>query len=209
MRFAVALFVACIMPLSLAFAASPQESFIGKLGQDAIGMLSNQSITLDQRHAGFAKLFNENFDLKTIGHFALGRHWREASEQQQQEYQQLFEKMVVAVYTQRFDNYAGQQFEVKGSTPVDGAAADTLVHSQIVQTGGAPPVAVDWRVRDEGGGHYKIIDVMVEGVSMTVTQRSEFDSIVAQSGIDGLLQNIQQRVANPAAAPAPGISKQQ
>ena len=195
MRRWVFIFLLAMAPLHFAMAAAPQEGFIKKLGDDAIAVLADKSLTVPRRHAVFAQMFRNNFDLITIGRFALGRHWREANNAQQAEYQRLFEKMVVTVYTQRFDNYAGQQFSVKGSTPVDGAAADTMVHAQIVQQDG-PPVGVDWRVRAQDGGGYKIIDVMVEGVSMSVTQRSDFDAVVAQGGIDGLLQDMQSRVAN-------------
>jgi len=203
MRFGLILLAAILLPLQLVFAATPQETFIDQLGQKAIAVLADKSMAPDARHAAFGKMLHENFDLKTIGRFTLGRHWRDASDAQKTQYQELFEKMVVTVYTQRFDNYAGQQFSVKGSTPVDGAASDTLVHSSIVQTEqGAPPVAVDWRVRTEAGQN-KIIDVMVEGVSMSLTQRNDFDGVVAQGGVDGLIKDLQARVSGekPVALP--------
>lgn len=192
----VVLVAVVILPLNLALAATPQEGFISKLGKDAITILADKSMTVSGRHAAFARMFNQDFDLKTIGRFVMGRHWREATPAQQDQYQRLFEKMVITVYTQRFDNYAGQQFTVKGSSPVDGADTDTLVKSEIIQTeAGAPPVAVEWRVRNQGGA-YKIIDVIVEGVSMSVTQRSDFDAVIANGGIDGLISDLQNRVAS-------------
>ncbi len=189
-----------------AMAATSQETFIGNLGQKAISVLGDPSISVSQRHAAFAKLFTANFDLQKIGHFVLGRHWNEASPAQQAQYQKLFQQMVIAVYTQRFDTYAGQKFVVKGSTPVAGADTDVMVHSEIEQPDGAPPIDVDWRVRETAGSD-KIIDVAVEGVSMSVTQRSDFDSIVQQSGIDGLLQNMQSRIANGGQGQSSGNSQ--
>ncbi len=189
------LFVAFICFALPAMAATPQETFINGLGQKAISVLGDPSVTVAKRHATFAKLFIANFDLDKIGHFVLGRHWSEATPAQQAQYQKLFQQMVITVYTQRFDNYAGQKFSVKGSTPVDGADTDTMVHSVIEQADGQAPIAVDWRVRTTGSTN-KIIDVAVEGVSMSVTQRSDFDAVVQQSGIDGLLQNMKSRVDN-------------
>lgn len=206
MRWIAVLLLALVVPMGAAIAAAstPQEAFVDKLGQQAVGVLNDNSVTAGKRHGVFAKMLTDDFDLKTIGHFVLGRHWREASDEQQEKYQQLFSKMIVSVYTARFDNYAGQQFVVKGFTPVDGAPNDTMVHSQILQTDGGPPVAVDWRVRQQDNPNdYKIVDVMVEGVSMSVTQRSEFDSIVAQGGIDGLLTDLQNRVSNGTSSVAP------
>jgi len=200
-RFAAILLVAILLPVSAAMAAAPQETYIDKLGKDVVTLLAEKEMPEATRKAGFAKLLKGNFDLKTIGRFVLGRHWREASEAQQVEYQRLFEQMVVTVYTQRFSDYSGQQLLVKGSVPAEGSESDVFVKSEIQQGGGAPPVAVEWRVRDIGGGKFKIVDAVVEGVSMSVTQRSDFDAIVAQGGIDGLLTELKNRVANPAAAP--------
>lgn len=206
MPFAARIFFAVVMFSGLsASAATPQEAFISELGQRAIRVLADPSYTPVKRHTEFAKILNTNFDLDKIGKFVLGRHIREASSTQFAEYQKLFQKMVVTVYTQRFDNYAGQKFSVKGSTPVDGSENDMLVHSIIEQTGGDAPIDVDWRVR-QSGQTMKIIDVVVSGVSMSVTQRSDFDAVIAQSGMDGLLANLRERVAS-ATGTAPAAAK--
>src|ERR1700744_3804010 len=99
-------FAVCFAFALPALAATSQEGFISNLGQHAITLLGS-NMPAQQRHAEFAKLFNANFDLDKIGRFVLGRHWNEASPQQQQQYLKLFRKMVISVYTQRFDNYAG------------------------------------------------------------------------------------------------------
>ena len=183
-----------------AWAATPQETFISNLGQHVVTMLGDAKVSIANRHAEFAKLFTSNFDLDKIGRFVLGRHWNEATDAQQAEYQSLFKKMVISVYTQRFDGYAGQKFTVKGSTPVDGVDTDVMVHSQIEQTDGQAPIDVDWRVRTTGGTN-KIIDVMVSGVSMSVTQRGDFDGVIQQSGVDGLIQDMKTRIASGTTAP--------
>lgn len=198
-RFAAVLLVAFLLPTVAALAAAPEEAYIDKLGQQVVTILGDKEMGDAKRKAGFSKLLTGNFDLKTIGRFVLGRHWRDATPEQQKEYQGLFEKMVVTVYTQRFSDYSGQQLVVKGSVPAEGSK-DTFVKSEIQQGEGAPPVAVEWRVRPMGKG-YRIVDAVVEGVSMSVTQRSDFDAIVAQGGIDGLIQELKNRVANPEAAP--------
>ncbi|HRJ12474.1 MAG TPA: ABC transporter substrate-binding protein [Alphaproteobacteria bacterium] len=197
-RLTAILLVALLLPVSAALAAVPQESYIDKLGKDVVVLLADKEMAEAKRKAGFSKLLTQNFDLKTIGRFVLGRHWRDASDAQRSEYQKLFEKMVVTVYTQRFSDYSGQQLVVTGSVPAEGSQ-DVFVKSQIRQEGG-PPVAVEWRVRSVGKG-FKIVDAVVEGVSMSVTQRSDFDAIVAQGGVDGLIAELKNRTANPAAAP--------
>src|SRR6185295_10235996 len=84
----------------------------------------------------------------------------------------------VAAYSARLSNYSGEQFQVKDEVP---AGDDTMVNSQIVRPSG-PPVRVEWRVRKQSDGSLKIVDVVVEGVSMTITQRSEFASVMQQGG---------------------------
>lgn len=201
MRFAAILLVALLLPIGAALAATAEENYIDKLGKDVVVLLADKDMADAKRKAGFGKLLTTNFDLKTIGRFVMGRHWREASDAQQQEYQKLFEKMVVGVYTQRFSDYSGQQLAVLGSVPAGGSSKDVFVKSEIRQAEeGAPPVAVEWRVRPEGNS-FKIVDAVVEGVSMSVTQRSDFDAIIAQGGIDGLIAELKNRVANPGKAP--------
>ncbi len=181
--------------------ATGAAKFISDAGQQVIQIVSDKKTTEPQRDVVFHKMFVEKFDVPAIARFALGRHWREATPAEQQTYMQEFETMIVKVYGQRFSGYAGQSFNILGSKPLE-TAGDELVRSNIAQPDGGPSVAIDWRVRNTGGG-YKIIDVIVEGVSMSITQRNEFDSIIQSSGgqVSGLLAEMKKRASNPAAAP--------
>lgn len=161
-------------------AQAQAEKFIADMGDNAIDFLGDDSLSMDQKRDRFRKLLNKNFDMYTIGRFVLGRNWKNASKAQQDEYQRLFKDLIVDIYSQRFNEYQGQEFDVKGVQDV--GKKDLLVTSYIVPDVGSK-VKVDWRVRDKGG-QMKIIDIVVEGVSMTVTQRSEFASIIQNGGGD-------------------------
>lgn len=154
------------------------EKFVNALAQEGIGFLGNKSMSPDDRKSAFRTLLGSKFDMQTIGRFALGRYWQTASPEQRKEYLKLFQHMTVEVYSQRFRDYQGQTLEVRGSRPE--GAADVLVHSAILQSSG-PEVKVDWRVRRKDG-NYKVVDVIVEGVSMAVTQRSDFASVIQRGG---------------------------
>lgn len=156
------------------------RSFIDGMAQRAINFLADQSMSQDQKSKQFQKLLADSFDLKTIGRFALGRYWRVASPAQQTEYLKLFEKMVVDVYSNRFKDYQGQDLVVDSAKPE--GDKDVMVTSYIVPDSGSK-VRVDWRVRDKDG-RQKIVDIIVEGVSMAVTQRSEFSSVIQAGGGD-------------------------
>ena len=178
----------------LAFAqADGAAAFIDDMAKRAIGILQAGGAATAEGKAQFTQILNQGFDLPTIGRFVLGRYWNSATPQQQQEYMQLFERMIVETYSRRFQNYQGETLVVKGTRAV-GNGNDTLVATEIRQKDG-PPIQVDWRVRQAGGG-YKVVDVIVARVSMSVTQRDEFASVIAQNGgnVEGLLQAMRQRV---------------
>lgn len=169
-------------------AAKGAETFIDSMGQRAIGFLGNDSMSRTQKEREFRTLLRNSFDLKTIGRFSLGQYWKSANDAQRKEYQSLFEDLVVNVYSQRFDDYKGQALKVKGSRSE--GAKDTIVNTAIVD-GSGTEFKVDWRVRYKDGS-YKIVDVIIEGVSMSLTQRSDFSSVIQRGGgsIDVLIAHL-------------------
>ncbi len=188
-------------PLASAHAAGEASGFINKLGTEALQVLSTKGVQSADGQAQFKQLLDDNFDVQGIGKFVLGRAWNTATPEQQADYQSLFKVLVEQIYTERFSGYAGETFKVLGEKPGNNDT-DTIVNTQVVHTNGAPPVGVDWTVRREDGG-LKIFDVVVEGVSMSVTQRSEFASVIQRNGgkIDALLQLLRQRTGSgPAVA---------
>ncbi len=153
--------------------AAAAQATIEKLGATAMNALKDASMTDDKKKALFVSVLGQNFDMDRIARFAAGKYWRQATPEQQAEYQRLYRDMVINVYTSRFKNYAGQEFTVTGSRQDD--SGDAVVTSRV--TGKGAPINVDWRVRDG-----KVIDVMVEGVSMAVTQRNDFAGVIQQGG---------------------------
>ncbi len=169
------------------------QNFIRDLGDRAISLLEESTAGTADRATGVRDILRTSFDMPTIGRFTLGRHWRSATPGQQEEFLSLFEEMVVETYSRRFTEYNNETFVVDGSRPE--GERDVMVRSRIVRNDG-PAVEVVWRVRDRDDS-FQIIDVMVEGVSMAVTQRNEFSSIVQRNGgnIDALLDAIRQQIS--------------
>ncbi len=179
-------------PASAQTADPGAVSFIQTLGNEAVATFSDKSLSRDQAVQRFRTLLYRGFDVPYIGRWVLGRYWNQATPQQHDEYQKLFERLIVKTYADRFVEYSGETFRITGSRPE--GETDSMVTTQIVRPNG-PPVNVDWRVRKRDG-QYKIIDVMVEGVSMGVTQRQEFASVIQQNGnrVDGLIQALRNKV---------------
>jgi phospholipid transport system substrate-binding protein len=198
-------FLALALVLGLAFAAAPAAAketegpaaqFVQRLGDKALTSLTDRDIGNAERARRVRTLLRDNFDIRTIGRYVLGTHWREATDAQKEEYFHLFEDMIVATYTQRFAEYSGQAFKITGATAPEAGSEDSLINSRIIQKNGGPPVDVDWRVRSKNG-QMRIVDVLVDSISMSVTQRSEFDSVIEKGGgkFDALLASLRQHKA--------------
>lgn len=176
--FSLTLFTA---PLSAAPAQvnSSAQDFVASLADEAIQALTSKDISRPDRIVSFRKLLKANFDVNLIGKWVLGRYWRGASDVEKEDYLGLFESYVVLTYIERFDQYTGEKLNVVKS--VDGPGNDFLVYSTLNRPAGGDPIRVDWRVRAKADV-YKIIDVYVEGISMSQTQRKEFSSVVRSKG---------------------------
>ncbi len=168
----------------------PASGFVQRMGDKALTSLTAKDITGAVRAQRVRTLLRENFDIQSIGRFVMGPSWRDASASQKSQYMDLFEDMIVGTYARRFAEYSGQSFEVTGSSSL--SDSDSLVKSKITQKDSGSPVLVDWRVRNKGGS-LKVIDVVVEDISMSMTQRSDFSAVIQQSGIDGLIKTLKER----------------
>ena len=132
-----------------------------------------------------------------MARFVLGRYWRSASEQEQREFVTLFEGYVAYVYTARLGNFGGGVFNIRGSrSNGDGV----IVSTDVISAGSTSPLRIDWRLVNNNGA-YKINDVIVEGVSMAVTQRSEFASVIQHNGgqVQGLITMLREKTSGSGA----------
>jgi phospholipid transport system substrate-binding protein len=173
-------------------APGPASKFISELGAEALRALADPQASGTRRESEFRRLFLKNFDVNAIARFVVGNHWRSASEAEQQRFRKLFEDYVVAAYAARLGAYSGEKFQVKDEVQ---AGDDIMVNSTIVRASGQP-TRVEWRVRNSSDGP-RIVDVVVEGVSMAITQRSEFTSVIQQKGkgLGGLNEVLESKLA--------------
>lgn len=174
------------------------STFMQSLGEKAIQDLTDAAVPQPEREARFRRLLDEHFDMGAIAKFVLGRYWRTASEAQREEFRQLFEDFLVSSYSARFGEYRGKGFSVAGSDADNGAV---IVHSKIDMPS-SEDIRVDWRLRPADGS-FHIVDIIVEGVSMAVTQRSEFASVIqSRGGVDGLIEALRSKTAESSASNA-------
>jgi len=171
------------------------RQFIQKVADQAIESLTSNDASKSERVSRFRTLFKESFAVKSIGKFVLGRYWRGASEDEKTEYLALFEDLMVISYVDRFSNYAGEALSLKDARKEN--ETNVTVFSEIKRPGGANPIRVNWRV-GTNGTIYKILDVVVEGTSMSTTLRSDFSSIVRQKNgkVAGLIEELKKKTAS-------------
>ena len=174
-------------------AAADPAAIINNLGNRALEVLGKNA-TPAQRVARFHELFREDFDVPGIARFVLGRYWKTATPEQQEEFVKLLEDYIALVYSNQLAAYSGETLRVTGSRT---SAEEAVVASEIIRPTGTPPVKVDWHLTDRNGA-YKISDVTVDGISMAVTQRSEFASVIQRNGgqVAGLIAQLREKTAS-------------
>ena len=172
--------------------AERAHKFIESMSDKAIAALTAKDISRRERARRFRVLLNEHFAVKTIGQWALGRYWRRATKAERAEYLALFEDLIVESYADRFKLYSGETLSI--TKTVSRGNNDAIVYSLITRPSGGKPIRIDWRVRS-AGDIQRVVDVIVEGISMGQTQRSEFASVIRANGggVEGLLNELRKR----------------
>jgi phospholipid transport system substrate-binding protein len=170
-------------------AADDPQALVQGIGDQVVKVLQ-QNLPREKTGEQLNAIWLQAFDVEGIARAVLGKNWKKATEEQRKAYMELFPKYVAKLYAIQFSDYSGETFVVKGSKAMSDGS--TIVNAEIDEPNGEP-VKLDFIV-NTGAQGLKVTDVKVEGVSLLVTKRSEFDSVVAQKGIDGLIQAMRQKV---------------
>ena len=195
-------------------AAAPVDAgqFLITFGQQAALELNDSALSESERDRRFRTLFNQAVDVSAIGRFILGNHWRRASAREQADFLGVFEDIAVQrflpIFTRRSDDYRGKSFEIVEVLRDDARGGHIFVTARLERENAAP-VSLVWRMREEEGG-YKILDVSAEGLSMILTLRQEYNSVIRQTGsVAGLVTLLREKVAAGAFAPKTAASESQ
>jgi phospholipid transport system substrate-binding protein len=190
--------------LVAAFIVSPRPSSAAQDPRDFVQGVCTQGlqaaasiVSAPQRIVAFRQLFQAAFDVPGIAQFALGLNWRYLNTQQQQEFVNLFGEYTAQAYATALSQYAGARVKVGGVSL--SPAGEVIVSSKIKRTG-ATPVRVRWYLVDHGG-QYKIVDVVVEGVSQRITGRNELAGVIQRNNgrADTIIPVLRQLLAQNAA----------
>ncbi len=172
--------------------AAKAEAFVKGVTEDGIENIINANIPQAEKDKRFAKLFNSALDIQFIGQFVLGRYWRTATAEQRQEFIDAYRELNVQTWSKRFDEFKGRNFVFKG-TDASNSANQIFVNSTVPMEQGEPAKVV-WRVK-QTGNEFKIVDIIIENVSLAITARNEYTAFIKQSpdGVAGLIKNLQEK----------------
>ncbi len=173
--------------------AGKAETFVKNVTAEGIEEIINANVPQAEKDARFAKLFNEALDLDFIGQFVLGRNWRTATPAQRKEFIQVYRQLNISTWSKRFDEFKGKNFVFKGTSPSN-SQGQVFVNSLVPMDQGEPAKVV-WRVREKNG-QYKIVDIIIENVSLAITARNEYTAFIKNNpgGIDALIANLKSKI---------------
>ncbi|SCA57769.1 putative Toluene tolerance transporter [Candidatus Terasakiella magnetica] len=176
--------------------AKEAEGFIQIMADKAM----NSFRTIDDEAAlqkEFRTILNDGFDVRAIGKWVLGRYWRKAKPAEKEEYLKLFEDFIIVTYANRFKDYSGDDITMTVVQSLAKNDQDAIVRSRIDRPTSSEPIFVDWRVKSGKEGNMKVVDVLIAGVSMSQTQRSEFSSVIKRNGgkVNGLIDALKNKTA--------------
>ena len=173
--------------------ASAAAAFIKATGEDLVRVVNGTGST-EQKAQALAQVIDSlRVDVNGIAKFCLGRFWRTATPQQQQQFLDLFHRVLVLSIDSKMGEYKGVTFTI-GRTV---GREDGQVVSTVIKRPSQPPANVDWVVQQMGGAP-KIVDVVADGTSMRLTQRSDYASFMVHNkeSIQALLDAMKKQVSS-------------
>jgi phospholipid transport system substrate-binding protein len=157
---------------------SPATDLIQRTANRVLDLVMTK--TGQAREAGILRVLETDFDLNYMARSALGRHWNDATPDQRERFLKVAANAEAHAYARRFGEYGGQTLTVDRSMPKLRGDGVSIVNSKLTQTD-AEPLAIQWDVHNAGQGA-RIVDVRIEGVSMVVTRRAEYNSFIQTHG---------------------------
>ena len=159
--------------------------FVENLGKQVVEKVSNVNLSDNERYVNFRDLYLNSFDNYYISRFVLGRYWKRFDSDMRKQFVKSFNNYIVATYAPKFKGWQGT-FK----------AVDSLIENNYynvkmnVLNKDGPTLKLMWKIYLDKNKNFKILDVNIDGVSMLVTQRAEFMSVIKNNprGVIGLIE---------------------
>jgi phospholipid transport system substrate-binding protein len=194
-RLQIALTLMLLAGVALATPATPTAT-VEKLHDTLLSVMKEaDALGYQGRVDRVAPVLADTFNFDTIGRIVTGRHWKGLPADKRSSFLDTFRKLSAATYADNFDGYGGESFKTLGEEIKKDAS---LVRTQIVKTDGKT-VSLNY-VLNKTGEHWRIVNVIAEGVSDLALKRSEYGAVISKEGIDSLIAKLNAKIASYAAA---------
>ena len=190
----LAVFMGFVSTANAEVDATKAEDFIKTTTAKGIEQIINANVSQQEKDKRFYDLLNGALDMDFIGQFVLGRNWRTATAQQRKDFINVYRDLNIATWSKRFNEFKGKNFVFKGTSP--SSSKGQVFVNTVVPMDQGEPAKVLWRVREKNG-NYKIVDIVIEGVSLAQASRSEYTAFIKNNagGIDALIKNLNEKLA--------------
>jgi len=161
--------------------SSEEETFVEKFADEAIMILNNDQISKNEKNDQFTNLVMSAIDLNLISQFVLSKTWKSATDDQKERYISAFKTYFINSYANKLDQYSNEKIIVNGS---EEAGKYIIVDTNILREGtDTLKINLKWRLLNKNGD-IRIIDLNIEGISLVIAQREEFQSFLANNDDD-------------------------
>ena len=170
---------------------SAEKDFVSNFADSAIDILSDNEILEGEKNSKFTDLVMSAIDLNLISKFVLSKTWKNATDDQKERYIQAFKDYFINSYANKLDQYSGEQVEV---VDAEEAGKYVIVNSFIYREGtDTLKINLKWRLLNRDN-EIKIIDLNIEGISLIIAQREEFQSFLANN--EGDLEKLIEKIVS-------------
>jgi len=180
-------------------AADGAAAVVQQVADAVVAVLADKSLSADQKRGKIEDIVYAHFNFSTLSRLVLARNWKQFSPEQQKTFTEEFKRHLSMIYGKNVESYNNEKAVVIGERQE--AGGDWTVKTKIVRSS-APEILVDYRLRQEDGV-WKVIDVIVEGVSLVANFRSQFQEIVTSKGPQKLIDLLREKNAHGEPMKAP------
>jgi phospholipid transport system substrate-binding protein len=176
----------------LAVAAGSPRDVVREMSDAVIAVLQEKGLSADAKREKIRGIVQGYVDFPTMARLVLARNWASLTEAQKSEFIEEFKQHLSVVYGKNVESYNNEKVQITGDR--DEGRGDWTVQTKIVRPQGGADILVDYRLRDLNG-EWKVIDLIIERVSLVSNFRSQFQDVMANGGIERLLQLLREKNA--------------
>ncbi|MEW6272466.1 MAG: ABC transporter substrate-binding protein [Thermodesulfobacteriota bacterium] len=188
----VALLATIAWTAVIAGAQQSARAFIQETTDEVLVVLKDGSLPSKQKLRRIEDIAYARFDFDTISRLVLARNWRKLSPEQQQQFIEEFKRHLSVTYGRNIENYRNETIEITGDR--EEARGDWTVKTKVLRSDG-DDILVDYRLR-KSSDDWKVIDVVIERVSLVANFRSQLQDIIASRGPDEMLRLLREKNAS-------------